>query len=290
MPARKRTTTLSGRGRRRSKDGRSRGVVVGVIFAVLVLFTLVSLVSWLLGMTGPKSNYGGILGSLIGQGLAGSLGWMSLLLPILLTVGVLMALRKKAPWHRFTGYCFIAVGMFLAAGLVSCHTGSPLGTDNVTGSAGAWLALFFSGLLGLSAYAVPALLILWGLGIWVQGRVTKYLLNSLLVVVIALFLELFLGYFAPEASWTCARGTDISFLVAGTAGLAVTAGLRSLLGSVGTFIAIIAGLVLFVALFFTIPLPSPEGPLSLLRRILRAAQERAARRPKVPVYVPTPEA
>jgi len=289
MPTRKRTTTLSGRGKRRSRNGRSRGVVIGVIFAVLVLFTLVSLVSWLLGMTGPKSNYGGILGSLVGQGLAGSLGWMSILLPILVTVCVLMGLGKQPPWHRFTGFCFIAVGIFLAAGLLSCHTGSPFGPDNVTGTAGAWLARLLSGFLGFSGYAVPALFILWGFGIWLQGRVSKYLLNTLLAVVIALFLELFLGYFAPEARWTCGRGTGVSFLVAGSAGLAVTAGLRSLLGSVGTFIAIIAGLVLFVALFFTVPLPSPEGPLSLLRRMMRAAQERTARRPGVPVHTPAPE-
>jgi S-DNA-T family DNA segregation ATPase FtsK/SpoIIIE len=289
MPPRKRTTTLSGRGRGRPKNGRSRSVIIGVIFAVLVLFTLVSLVSWLLGMAEPETNYGGILGSLIGRGLAGSLGWMSILLPILVTVGVLMALGKQPPWHRFTGFCFIAVGMFLGAGLLSCHTGSPLGTDNVTGAAGAWLAWLLSGLLGFSAYAVPALLILWGFGIWLRGKAPKYLLNSLLVVVVALFLELFLGYFAPEARWTCGPGTGVSFLIAGTAGLAVTAGLRSLLGSVGTFIAIIAGLVLFVALFFTIPLPSREGPLSLLRRITRAARERAARKPRVPVYAPAGE-
>ncbi len=266
---------------RRNPRPRSRSprVILGVIAVVVILFTLLGLGSWLLGLKNPDTNYGGYLGYILGSALGGTLGWMSILVPLLVATAAVLSLRRKPSWRGFWGLCLLAVGTFIAAGLLSFHIGSPFAAGNLGGRFGAFLGDLFSRCFGFGAYALPSLAILWGASLLARRPVKTVLAHSVFVIMLGLFLELFLACFAAGMVWSHAPATGIGFPVAGAVGLSVVGVLQSLLGNAGTLIVLIAGFVILLAVFITIPLPPPGKSVSLLRRLFSSLRRRPGATP-----------
>ncbi len=282
------------RARRKPKPtGRSLKVVVGIIVAVVIVFTLLSLGCHLFGLRTPQTNYCGWLGNHLAHALFGALGWTSIAVPLLGAAAAILSLLEKPPWRKFAGFFLLLSGILLAACLLSFQTGAVLAGDNFGGWLGACKGKLLSGLLGFGVYLLPALAILWGFGLWLGRATTAYLVRSLFFILLGLFLCLFLAYFTPGSSWYCAPGTQVQFPVAGSFGLAMTRALKSFLGPAGTLIVLIAAFVIVLAVF--IPFPSPRGPVTLLKRLVlalrrRALSARARRRAKTePPVRPGPE-
>ncbi|MEO0082337.1 MAG: DNA translocase FtsK 4TM domain-containing protein [candidate division WOR-3 bacterium] len=257
------------------KPGRSAKVIVGVAVAVVILFTMVSLGCHLAGLRTAEQNYCGWLGHQLATALFFVLGWASVLLPLLAAGAAVLSLAKRPPWRRYASAGTIVFGFFSAAALVSHHTGAALGSTNAGGWLGFQLATHFSRVLGFGAYCLPLIAVLVGIGLWVRWHWRQHLYRSLLAAFIGLFFDVFIAYFAPHAVWNTATGHGFS--LAGLVGLLVNAGLRSLVGPVGTIILLAAVAVIMVGVFGTAQI----SPDTRLREKFRSLFAR--RRPKLQV-------
>ncbi|OYD15937.1 hypothetical protein CH330_04220 [candidate division WOR-3 bacterium JGI_Cruoil_03_51_56] len=267
---------------RPKKNNRSTKLVLGIIIAVVILFTFLSLGCYIFGLNTPETNYCGWLGHYIAFGLYFAFAKASIMVPLLLAVAAIISLFAKPPWRKFSGICVLVFGMFLTASLLSFQTGAPFVRENFGGWLGAFLGKFFSPIFGFGTYALPAIAILWGFGLWLGRPAKKYLSYSLFIVLLGLFLELFLAYFAPGSLWYV-PGTKIQFPLAGSLGITITVFLKNLLGPVGTPILLIAGLAVVLAVFITIPVPRGAS-VSLLKKLVISLRKPAHK----PVTTPKP--
>jgi len=279
MP-RRRTNRKPAKSRKKTGENRSPRIVIGIIITVLILFTLLSLSCYVAGLRSPSTNYCGWLGHWLAFGLHHALGHTAFAVPLLVAALAIMALLKQPPWRRFTGFCLLAGGLLFAASLFSYQAGNPLPDGNFGGWLGVLTGRYLSLFLGLGAYVVPALVIIWGSATWQGGEARRgHFVLSAFALLAGLFVQVFIAYVAPD--WQCLPGPGPAFPAPGLAGIAVTGWLKGLLGPVGTLIVLIALAAAFLALFTTFELRSPSG---LLRRLAESVAEARARR-----RIPTPK-
>ena len=258
---------------------RSTGVILAILITVIILFTAVSVGSYIFGLTEPTANYGGIVGAYLARALCFALGKGSLLIPILLGAIAILAISRKPNWRRFASVCLLVLGLFAGGSLFDFHAGSVTSHSNLGGWAGVLLARYLSALFGLSAYALPALVVYWGFATWFRAPQARDGVQSAFILLIGLFSELFLAWFVPGLVLGAApRG---SFPAAGQIGLGLCSGLRALLGPVGSLIALVAGVLIMVAVFTTIRLPELGWLRTAIINIINRLRGIAAR-PAVP--------
>ncbi len=261
--------------RRPARTHRSPRIIAGIIVAVVILFTLLGLGSHLLGQRTPETNYGGILGHYVGTGLTFAAGFAALLIPVLAAVAAFWSLRPGASWRRFYALLLLGIGFVVAVGLLSYHTGAPTAGTNFCGWCGAVAGRALSGAFGFGSYAVAAIIVMWGLALWLRRPARPWLVHTAFVLLLGLFLELFLAVFAAGTAWHPLPTGAFAFPLAGAVGTGIAGWLQRLLGSAGTLIVLFAGFAIFVFGFIAIPLPSRAAWLALLRRLFRP-------RPRVP--------
>ena len=266
--------------RRTPHRHRSTRVIIGIVVGVAILYTFLGLGSHLLGQRSPDTNYGGILGHWLARALVAVLGWAGLLVPLLGAAAGVTALRR-APgrWRSFSGMVLAGLGLVVAAGLLSYHVGAATAGTNPCGWSGAVAGGLLSRFLGFGAYALPALAILWGLAFWFGRAIRPWFIHTAFVLLLGLFLELFLGVFARQATWRPLPTGAFTFPLAGSVGNGAADGLRQLLGGAGTVIVLIAAFVIFVLAFIAVPLPAPGAPVSLLKRLLLLLRRRPSAAP-----------
>ncbi|MBN2538176.1 DNA translocase FtsK 4TM domain-containing protein, partial [candidate division WOR-3 bacterium] len=248
------------------KNDRTPRVVIAILLTVLILFVLLSLGCWVAGLRSPHTNYCGWLGHWIAFGLHYALGQAAFVLPVFGAAAALLSRLRQPPWRRFAAFGALTAALLLAAMLLSYQSGSPTPLDNFGGWLGAAVGRALSGLLGLGAWVVPALALVWAAAAW-RGQYARRgnFVLSAFILLLGLLVIVFAGYAAPDRP--IVPGPGPAFTAPGSAGKALTGALRDLLGTVGTLIVLIAAALLFIALFTTIELRSPEG---LLRRLREA--------------------
>jgi hypothetical protein len=257
----------------RPSSGRGTRVVVAIIIAVVILFTAVSVGSYVFGLNTPTTNYGGILGSYLARALYFALGKASLVIPVLLGAAALISIGRKRNWRGFASVCVLNAGLFTAGSLLDFHALAVSAETNFGGWTGLFLGRELSRLFGISAYALPALAVYWGFVMWFRAPLVRDLVQSTFIVLIGLFLELFVAYFGGPVYLSGPPGSRSGFPAAGTAGLGLCSGLKALLGPVGSLIALLAGVLIMIAVFTTVRLPE----FGWLRAIVAALVNRARR-------------
>lgn len=263
---------------RPAKRGRSSRVVPVVLVALVVLFMAVSLVSFFAGMDSPGTNWGGFLGHYLAFGLDAALGEASLVLPLLLTAGAVLALRGTKQWRRVWAFSLLVAGLYLGASLLSYQTGSHLPAGNFGGWLGVAVSAFLSHLLGLAAYVLTALAVYWGFVLWYRRPDGRGLLQTVFILCCGALLGLFLGYSAGGVRVPV--GAKSGFPLAGGLGTGCAAGLRRLLGGPGSLIALVAIALIVLVVFTSFRLPEFGWLYSFVRRLLR--RPGAMPRPKKP--------
>lgn len=275
---------MATRQKNRSKS-RSAKTLVTVTIAVVILFVLIGLSCYMLGLRTPQKNLIGPLGHWVGLALFYAFGWTSILLPVLAAAAGFLSVLKHRPWRRLTALVVFSFSVMLTLGLVSYHGRMSEPDTNLAGWLGLRLAAVFSYLLGLGSYCLPAIAVIIGLGLWSRWSWKQYLLRSLLAASSGLVLDAFLAYFAPRSFWYVPTGQDFSF--AGTVGLALNSALHNIVGPVGTLILLIAVVVVFLGLFTTIQMPAGTRLLDRLRMLFTTQARRRAVPDPVP-HMPEP--
>ncbi|HDR00256.1 MAG TPA: DNA translocase FtsK [candidate division WOR-3 bacterium] len=265
-----------------SADRRRALRVVGIVLAIVVLlYVLASLIATKVDPAGASTV--GAWGRGLGDWLFLALGWMSFALVLTAAGTLAVALMKPRPWRRYSSLRLLLGGLLITACLLSWQTGRPFAADNFGGWLGALIAGGLTRLLGLGAYVVPALLFIWGRRLWPRETDTRAgLAASGHALLAGLFLVLYLGHFAPAATWNPAPPLAPDFSPAGQTGTALAGLLHCLIGTVGTFILLVAALAVTVALVASPRLGLPTARLKQLIARLRAR----SRRPAVPATVP----
>ena len=284
MPRRTRRTRKPVRRTRRSVR-----VPVGIILTVILLFVLLSLAFHVAGLQTAETNYCGWLGHQVARGLLHILGYAGFALPLLAGAALLLGMWRQPPWRRFFAFTLLATGVIIGGSLLSYQTAPPLPEVNFAGWLGALLAGSLSRALGLGAFVLPILIILWGTALW-HGRLRERsnLTRSGFVLIAGLFLDVFVAYFGPGAFWNPAPGTPGTFHLAGQAGVAATTGLKHVLGPVGTIIVLIAAVIILLVLFTTVQIRIPGTLLASLRERLRRHRQHRQDAAAVPKPVPAP--
>ncbi|MBM3323290.1 hypothetical protein FJY69_07425, partial [candidate division WOR-3 bacterium] len=271
--------------RKKEQNSRTTWFVAALILALLDVFLLASIGSHLFGLDSPATNYGGILGNWLAGLVYFALGSSGIVLPLLLGAALVIAFLRKPVWQRFWGFVAITTGILLAAGLLDYHAGATRARTNFVGWAGATPAGLLSGWLGVAGYLVPVLAVFWGFVIWFRKPQRRDIVQTVFIILVGLFFMLFAGYFAGGLYLGGPAGARGRFAFAGECGQRLTAMLRTLLGPVGSLVALIAAAVVAVALLATFGLPE----LAWLRAVARAALNllrRASGRPAEPEREP----
>ena len=275
--------------RRNGSRGHGARVALGIALGVAVVFTLISQVCWLAGLREADTNYCGLLGAKLAGALYFVFGKPGILLPLIIAAAALLGRVKRASWRGFTATLLVLAGACLAAATLSFHLDFPLPESNFGGWLGANLARFLSMALGLAAYAVPALLMLWGIGLWADWRPRRHLYLSLSLITVALYLELFTAHFARDMASASRFGAGYSFPYAGSVGLFLGGLLRQLLGVVGTPIFLIASLLILAVIFTTVQVPHAGPAWAWLVGLFRSRPRTPHPAPQTspaPPYVP----
>jgi hypothetical protein len=255
-----------------SRSDRTTRIVLAVILLLLDIFLLASLVSHLLGLDSPATNYGGILGNWLARLLFFALGRSCLVVPLLLAAAVAIALVRQPVWQQFWGFVAITAGCIVFAGLLDYHSGSIRTLTNFAGWAGVTLAGLLSRWLGLASYAVPVLAVFWGFVICHRLPQRRDLIQTGFIVLVGFFVMAFTGYFAGAAFVNGPPGARGRFALAGELGLRLTGLLRTVLGPVGCLVVLIAATVAAVALLATVGLPEFAWLRAGARAVIRLFQ------------------
>jgi S-DNA-T family DNA segregation ATPase FtsK/SpoIIIE len=265
---------------RRSRSGR---VAAGILVVVVVLFSAVSQISYVAGLTTTDSNWGGWLGCYLARGLDFALGRAGLAVPLLVALAALVAFSRGKQWRRTGAFGLLVLGLFAAGALLGYQTGSVSPQDNFGGWTGSALAGVLSWGLGLGAYALAALAMYWGFALWFRPSNRADLLQTAFILCIGLLVDLFLGYCAGKVLVSTVRP---GFRLAGELGSRGAVLLRQLLGGPGCLIALVAAALIVLVVFTSIRLPEFGWLYALVRRLVarvrgRSAPERAeTKRPR----------
>ncbi len=253
--------------RKKGQDGRTTRLVLSLVLGLLDVFLLASIGSHLFGFDSPTTNYGGILGNWLARLVYFALGRSGVVLPILLGAALVIGFLRRPLWQQFWGFVIITAGILLAAGLLDFHAGAVRAQTNFVGWAGAIPAGLLSRWFGVAAYLVPGLAVFWGFVVWFRKPQHRDLVQTTFIFLVGLFFMLFAGYFAARLYLGGPEGARGRFAFAGECGQRLTGMLRTLLGPVGSLVALIAAAVVAVALLATLGLPE----LAWLRAAARAA-------------------
>lgn len=230
------------------------GFIIRVVAVALVLFTAVSLVSFLLG------RETGSVGHFLAYGLFYLFGGMSLLVLIIIGTAVALAVADKRHWRQFLGFALLALAVFLFASLLSLYSDLKNPWDNFAGWFGALLAHNLTRLFGAGTLTLLALGFYWGLALWFRPARGKDIFWSLMIIIYGFILQLFLAYFHTPS------------VVAGRCGQVVVFGLKGLFGALGTLLLLVVGLVVLLSVSgFNLPAhrqwlrPAERALVTLLR-------------------------
>lgn len=203
-----------------------------IIAIALVLFTSLSLFSFFL--KGTSTNYGGRGGYYLAFFLHYLCGKMSVLVPILSATAIVLGLIKSKNWRRFNAFGLLTVTIFIGSSLLSFYSGFCTPEENFGGWFGAISTKLLTPIFGLGTAALLALGFYWGFILWFRKAKLKDITPSVFILLIGLFLVLFLAYFrAPKT-------------VSGVWAKAILNWLNGLIGTAGTFIFLLAGLILTI--------------------------------------------
>ncbi len=270
--------------------------MLALILGLLDIFLLASIGSHLFGLDSPQTNYGGIVGSWLARLFHLSLGRAGIVVPLLLGGALVIAFLRKPVWQKFWGFVAITAGVLLAAGLLDYHAGATRAQTNFVGWAGAAPAGLLSRWLGVAAYLLPVLAVFWGLVIWFRPPQRRDIVQTGFIALLGLFFMLFSGYFAGGLYLNGPVGARGRFLLAGECGRWLTGMLRTLLGPIGSLIALVAAAVIAVALLATFGLPElawlrsiARAAFGLLRRSSARTDEPADHEPSATTAAPEPE-
>jgi S-DNA-T family DNA segregation ATPase FtsK/SpoIIIE len=247
------------------KETSSRGARIALIIAaaIVMLFTFASLFFHYFINRPPSTNYCGPLGYWLARGIDKVFGKASLFLPIVLALLGLLALRRGRGWRPLTaGFVWLA-GLCTLVGLLSyqLHLGG-----NLTGIVGRWFAGGLALGLGFGAYAIAVLAVPWGLNLLRKRPVPKDLTQSGFIVLLGVYLDLFLAYFAGRWALLGPPPKSALYPLGGKAGLGIVHGLEKLIGPAGTLIFLIGTFLMVLALFTKLRVPE----LGWLRRLVAA--------------------
>ncbi|MEO0078013.1 MAG: DNA translocase FtsK [candidate division WOR-3 bacterium] len=251
----------------KNADPRTTRFILALVLALLDIFLLASISSYLLGFDSPRTNYGGIVGAWLARLCCLVLGRSAVVVPLLLGGAWVIAFLGRPIWRRFWGFIAITAGVLLAAGLLDYHAGAIRTETNFVGWAGAAAAGFLSRWLGVTAYLLAVLMVYWGLVISFRPPRRQDIVQTGFIALVGLFFMLFAGYFAGNLYLNGPLGARGRFALAGEWGRWLIGVLRTLLGPVGSLIVLVAAAASVVALMATLGLPE----LSWLRLVVRAA-------------------
>jgi DNA segregation ATPase FtsK/SpoIIIE-like protein len=248
-----------------AKETSNRGARVALIIAaaIVILFTFASLFFHYFVNRPQSTNYCGPLGYWLARGLDKVFGKASLFLPIVLALLGLLGLRHGRGWRPLTaGFVWLA-GLYTLVGLLSyqLHLGG-----NLTGIVGRWFSGGLALGLGFGAYSIAALAAPWGLNLLRKRPVAKDLAQTGFIVLLGLYLDLFLAYFAGRWSLFGPPPSSALYPLGGKAGLGLVHGLEKLIGPAGTLIFLIGTFLMVLALFTRLRVPE----LGWLRRLVAA--------------------
>jgi S-DNA-T family DNA segregation ATPase FtsK/SpoIIIE len=201
----------------------------------------------------PSTNYCGPLGFWLARALDAAFGKASLLGAVGLIAAGLLWLTRKKDRSRLVGPILFGSALLCLLALLSYHLPF-VQRWRLVGAVGNWLAWLLSLALGYGAYVVPALLLLWGLHIRNKRPLRPDLLQSLFLLISALFLDAFLAYFL-HPRYALLSASPRSIPLGGAAGVGLNAALRRLAGPVGAFIGLVGGYVTVLVLFARLRVP-----------------------------------
>uniref|UniRef100_A0A7V3PU64 FtsK domain-containing protein n=1 Tax=candidate division WOR-3 bacterium TaxID=2052148 RepID=A0A7V3PU64_UNCW3 len=225
---------------KKSKAAIIRRLLLQVLSTAAVLLVMTSLVSFLFGRPA------GAVGDFLARRLYWLLGGFALLLPIIAGVAVVLWLAPVRSWRRFWAFILLSAGVFLWAVLISeyARTGNPVqfrmealasGADNFAGALGVVVARTLTGVFGVGMLMLVGLGLYWGFVLWFRRARKRDILPAIYILIYGFFLQFFVASFGAPLP------------VAGRCGYAVVNGLKSLFGVIGTWLVLLTGFVILVA-------------------------------------------
>ena len=175
----------------------------------------------------------------------------------------------------------VALSLFVAASMYT----------NGTGAVGLGIKNIFLGIFGLTAYLVPLLILVLGSNLIIEKRIvkyrSKYIVISIILIIVSAMCEFFSGL-PMEGNFAQITATayydGIAGFGGGVIGGWINTGLERLIGSVGTMLLYIAGLLICITILFQISVTE------LAKNMVKGIQTWMANRPKPePSKQPQPE-
>ncbi len=178
------------------------------------------------------------------------------------------------------GLLLLLLTAFITISLAS-FKGAAIADDpmNWGGILGFFLARFLFTWLGVIAYLLPFLLVLWGFNRLLRRPGKKLFLNTLTLLGLGFFVQVTLGYFHKVALFPVKNNTGVitqSMNLAGRLGTMVFAYLANLVGRLG--LGFILGFLLLVSLVLIFDINLHKLLTKALERSKTAAEERRERR------------
>jgi S-DNA-T family DNA segregation ATPase FtsK/SpoIIIE len=239
---------------RGAAPGRSTTAALAVAGSAMALFTLASLTCHYFINRPPQANYCGPLGFWLARLLDAVIGKSSLLAPLAFALAAFLWLGRGRHWRKPTAALVGYAGVFLLLSVLSYHLRLPASL-NLTGALGYWIAFAASATAGLGAYLVVAVLGVWAANIWSKRASRNDILQSAFILLCGAFAGAFLEYFAGRWVLVGPAPREATTPLGGAVGRGVVAGLKAVIGPVGTLIALVAGSLLVLALFARLRLP-----------------------------------
>jgi S-DNA-T family DNA segregation ATPase FtsK/SpoIIIE len=270
-------------GRQKSeRAGRNARVAVAAAAAIVILFTFASLVFHYLVNRPQSTNYCGPLGYWLARGLDKVFGKFSLFGPVVLAMLGLLLLRRGKGGRRFAASLVWLSGLYFFFGLLFYQFHLP---GNLTGVTGNWVMSLLCLGLGFGAYALAALALLWGANLWAKRKPARDLTQSAFFILLGLYLDLFLGFFAGRWGLFGSPPRDVLYPLGGKAGLGIVHGLGRLIGPAGTLIFLLGTFLMVLALFTRLRVPE----LGWLSKLAQSAWAAIKGRPKAEAPKPLVE-
>lgn len=165
----------------------------------------------------------------------------------------------------------VALSLFVAASMYT----------NGTGAVGLGIKNIFLGIFGLTAYLVPLLILVLGSNLIIEKRIvkyrSKYIVISIILIIVSAMCEFFSGL-PMEGNFAQITATayydGIAGFGGGVIGGWINTGLERLIGSVGTMLLYIAGLLICITILFQISVTE------LAKNMVKGIQTWMANRPK----------
>ncbi len=236
------------------KDNTKIKIVISILVFLLIVFVLISLISYHLGKKTPTDNWGGFIGSHLSLGLIYILGYCVYLIPLIVLLFTINELIKD----RFRQFVLPSIiwflGIFLFSSTISFSIGRISYVNNYGGLIGSWLARFLLTQLGVFlTYFIP-LFLLYSLVPLIRNPKKRrtYLREGFFIFLLIVLVQMLIARIKPNAYWLPGKITVI--LVAGNITTTFTNWFRYLTGDLGSLIVIICALITVFLFFAHFPL------------------------------------